>query len=245
MRVKGALHIHSQASHDGKMSLPIIAELYRDHGFQFICITEHSEDMTEGKIATLRQEAEYLSGDHFRVIAGIEYSCKDALHIAGIGCEQILDTCDPVRLVQDIRALGGFSVLAHPCRIGWNCSPELVANLNAVEIWNVRYDGKYLPSPKALEFFNRMKALNPKLLAAAGDDLHGRGGFYPIGIQMTVNTLDRKSILGELIHGRHEIGSTGFHAAATSDFSAGDLAFLRALRVPLDCAKSLRDKIRN
>jgi hypothetical protein len=245
MFIKGALHIHSQASHDGQMSLPVIAELYRNQGFQFICITEHSEDLTERKIAMLRQKAEYLSGEDFRVIAGIEYSCKNALHIAGVGCEQILDTADPVRLAQSIRDSGGFSVLAHPRRIGWNCSPELATNLDAVEIWNVRYDGKYLPSPKALEFFNRMKAINPKLLAAVGDDLHGRGGFYPLGIEMNVSSLDRECILREMIGGRYRIGSMGFHAAAISDFSTGNLALLRALRIPLDCAKSLRDKMRN
>jgi hypothetical protein len=244
MLIKGALHIHSIASHDGQLSLPRIADLYRGRGFQFICISEHSQDMTEQKIAMSRQKAEYLSGEDFCIIGGIEYSCKDTLHIVGVGCEQLLDTSNPVRLVRDIRAAGAFAVLAHPRRIRWNCAPELGAILNAVEVWNVRYDGKFLPSPEALDFFNRMKALNPKLLAAVGDDLHGLGGFYPLSIHMSVRSLDRESILGELIAGRYQIGSPSFRASAVDSFSPGALACYRALHLPLDCAKSLRDRLR-
>jgi hypothetical protein len=242
MRIKGALHVHSQASHDGVLSLPRIADLYRSRGFQFICIAEHSEDMTDGKLTELRLESESLSDGDFRMIAGIEYSCKDALHIVGVGCEQLLDTSDPVRLAQNIHSTGGFSILAHPRRIRWCCSPELAANLNAVEVWNVRYDGKYLPAPRALEFFNQMKALNPKLLAAVGDDFHGLGGCYPLGIHMSVNSIDRESILTELMNGRYQLGSLGFRVDAKSSFSPGHLALFRALHMPLSCVKSLRDR---
>jgi hypothetical protein len=243
MLVKGALHIHSLASNDGELSLPGIADLYRSRGFQFICMAEHSEDMTEQKIAMSRQKAEYLSGPDFCIIGGIEYSCKDKLHIVGLGCERLLDQSNPVRLVRDIRAAGGFAVLAHPRRVRWNCSPDLAGVLNAVEVWNVRYDGKYLPCPQAMDFFNRMKVLNPKLLAAVGDDLHGLGGFYPLSIHLSVASLDRESVLRELIGGRYHIGSPSFRASARSSFSSGACAYFRALHVPLECAKLLRDKL--
>ena len=243
MFVKGALHIHSQFSHDGKLTLAAIAQLYRSRGFQFVCIAEHSEDMDERKIVTLRHACESFSGADFRMVPGIEYSCKDALHIVGVGCDRVLDTSDAVRLVGEIRASGGFAVLAHPRRNRWSCSPALAAMLNAVEVWNVRYDGKYLPSPQALEFFNRMKALNPKLLAAVGDDFHGLGGFYPLSVQMSVNALDRASILKELIGGDYCIESQCFRASADSTFSPRTLAYYRTLCLPLHCAKSLRNKL--
>jgi hypothetical protein len=243
MLIKGALHIHTDFSHDGELPLATVAQLYRDRGFHFIGITEHSQDMDEQKIVALRQQAESLSGAGFRIIPGIEYSCKDALHIVGVGCDRILNTANPARLVRDIRAAGCFAVLAHPRRIHWDCSPDLTAVLNAVEVWNVRYDGKYLPSPQALDFFNRMKALNPKLLAAVGDDVHGPGGFYPLSYHMSVNSLDRESILNELIRGRYQIGSLTYRIPASSSFSSGALACFRALRLPLNCAKSLRDRL--
>ncbi len=243
MLVKGALHIHSLASNDGELSLPRIADLYRSRGFQFICLAEHSDDMTEHKVAMSRQKAEHLTGADFCIVGGIEYSCRDKLHIVGVGCERLLDTSNPVRLVRDIRAAGGFAVLAHPRRIRWNCSSGLAAVLNAVEVWNVRYDGKYLPCPQALDFFNRMKVLNPKLLAAVGDDLHGLGGFHPLGIHLSVPSLDRESILRELIGGRYHIGIPSFRSSAVSTFSPGALAYFRALHIPLECAKSLRDRL--
>jgi predicted metal-dependent phosphoesterase TrpH len=243
MLIKGALHIHTEFSHDGKLSLASVADLYRGRGFQFVCITEHSQDMDERKVMALRQQAESLSGPSFIIIPGIEYSCKDALHIVGIGCDRLLDTFDPVRLVRKIRGGGCFAILAHPRRIYWDCSPDLASNLNAVEVWNVRYDGKYLPSPQALEFFNRMKLMNPKLLAAVGDDFHALGGCYPLNCHMSVNSLDRESILNALIHGQYEIGSLSYRVPASSGFSPRALACFRALRLPLDCAKAVRDKM--
>jgi hypothetical protein len=243
MLIKGALHIHTDFSHDGELTLATVAQLYRNRGFHFVCITEHSQDMDEEKVVVLRQLAESLSGPCFRIIPGIEYSCKDALHIVGAGCDRLLDTANPARLVRDIRAAGGFAILAHPRRIHWDCSPDLTAVLNAVEVWNVGYDGKYLPSPQALDFFNRMKALNPKLLAAVGDDLHRLEGFYPLSYHLSVNSLDRESILKELIGGRYQIGSLSYRMPAISGFSPAALACFRALRLPLNCAKSLRDRI--
>jgi len=243
MLIKGALHIHTEFSHDGKLALASVAELYRSRGFQFICIAEHSQDMDEQKVEVLRQQAQSLSGPSFIIIPGIEYSCKDALHIVGVGSDRLLDTCNPVQLVREIRAGGCFAILAHPRRIYWDCSPDLASNLNAVEVWNVRYDGKYLPSPQALEFFNSMKLMNPKLLAAVGDDFHGLGGCYPLDCHMSVNSLDRESILNALILGRYEIGSLSYRVAAGSSFSPAALACFRALRLPLDCAKAVRNKI--
>ncbi len=243
MFVKGALHIHSKFSHDGKLTLAAIAQLYRSQGFQFVCISEHSEDMDERKIVALRHECESLSGADFCMVSGVEYSCENALHIVGVGCDRVLDTSNPVRLVGAIREAAAFAVLAHPRRIRWSCSPDLASMLNAVEVWNVRYDGKYLPSPEALDFFNHIKALNPKLLAVAGDDFHGLGGFYPLSVRMSVNSLDRDSVLKELIGGRYSIESQCFRASADSTFSPRTLAYYRTLCLPLHCAKSLRNKL--
>ena len=73
---QGRVHVHSLASHDGEVSLPRIADLYRSRGFQFICIAEHSDDMTEHKVAMSREKAEHLTGADFRIVGGIEYSCS-------------------------------------------------------------------------------------------------------------------------------------------------------------------------
>ena len=68
-------------------------------------------------------------------------------------------------------------------------------------------------------------------------------GSHPLGIHLSVPSLDRESILRELIGGRYHIGIPSFRSSAVSTFSPGALAYFRALHIPLECAKSLRDRL--
>jgi len=53
VRVKGALHIHSQLSHDGTMTIAELASWYRGKGYQFLAMGEHAEDLNEAKVQML------------------------------------------------------------------------------------------------------------------------------------------------------------------------------------------------
>lgn len=64
MRVEGALHIHSTFSHDGTFSIAELAGWYAAHGYQFISIGEHSQDLDAPKASELCGEcAENSSPD--------------------------------------------------------------------------------------------------------------------------------------------------------------------------------------
>ena len=177
MLVKGALHIHSLASNDGELSLPRIADLYRSRGFQFICLAEHSDDMTEHKVAMSRQKAEHLTGADFCIVGGIEYSCRDKLHIVGVGCERSLThriqcarcaTSVPREALRSSLIRAGFAGIVPPA---WRLfSTQWKSGMSVTT-------ASTCPARRPWDFFNRMKVLNPKLLAAVGDDLHGSGGF--------------------------------------------------------------------
>ncbi|MDR3764897.1 MAG: hypothetical protein P4M01_12465 [Acidobacteriota bacterium] len=242
MRVKGALHIHSDLSHDGKMPLEDVASLLRARGFHFMFVTEHAEDMDAAKIAALRERAAQLSDDSFLVIPGLEYSCPGLIHIVGAGCAEDLDFRDPLRVTDAIRAVGGFAVLAHPVRFKWRVDAELVRRVHAAEVWNVAYDGKFLPRPQAFEYLQRARLVNQELLACGGLDLHRRGGYYPVALHLDVQALTREALLAELIAGRYTIHAPGI--TLDSRREAGALGLLKALRIPLDIYKSLRKQLR-
>ena len=53
MRAKGALHIHSQLSHDGALTIAELASWYRGKGYQFLAMGEHAEDLNDAKVQTL------------------------------------------------------------------------------------------------------------------------------------------------------------------------------------------------
>lgn len=242
--VKCALHIHSKYSHDGQLSLAEIAAVYGNAGFQVVCLAEHSQDLSVQRIEMMKREAEYLSGKDFLLIVGIEYSCDYGLHIVGVGCEMPLEDSYPVLVANQIRAAGCFSVLAHPRRYSWQIDTELAKSIDAVEIWNVRYDGKYLPLWQSLRGLNGMRIVNPNLLAIAGDDFHGMGGYYPLTVKMDVDSLCRKNILRALIAGRYTIESKWFNSSAETRICAFSFLPLRVCRMAIDGVKRIRSIVR-
>ncbi len=214
MRAKGALHIHSQLSHDGTLTIAELASWYRGKGYQFLAMGEHAEDLNDAKVQTLIDQSARNSDDNFFVIPGIEFAVTRHMHIVGLGVTRLIPPNDPVTVIREIHQQGGFAILAHPMRIGWQCAADVLQAIDAAEIWNVGYDGKYLPSPVALSGFRRMQQLNPSLLAVASHDFHRTASFYDIGIEMDVALLSRDAILTNLQSGRYVSRSRFFRADA-------------------------------
>ena len=240
MEIKGALHVHTDLSHDGKLSLESAAELFRQHGFQFVSLAEHAEDMDAAKVEEMRHRAAAISSAEFLVIPGLEYACPGLLHIVGVGCDQVFNFREPERVARAIRDAEGFTVLAHPRRMQWQCDAGLLRSIHAIEVWNVGYDGKLLPLAQSLEFLDRARLANAELLACVGVDLHHASGFYPLGVQMDVQRLTREEILARLIRGQYTITAPGLHLHARDEVSKVQLWALRTARVPLDGYKKMR-----
>ena len=133
MRIKGALHVHSILSHDGTMTIAELAAWYRNKGYQFIAIGDHSQDLDEAAVEIMKQQSAENSDAGFLVIPGIEFSCQGGIHIFGMGVTRLMAEIDPVRVSEGIRAHDGFSVLAHPSRRRWECSAELLLAVEAAE----------------------------------------------------------------------------------------------------------------
>jgi hypothetical protein len=216
MRIRGALHVHSSLSHDGTMSLAELAHWYRTKGYHFIAIGEHAEDLDTAKVQSLRELAALHSSSKFCVIPGIEFAVSSALHIVGVGATALVREKDPIKVVQHIHDQGGFAILAHPRRMRWECAPDILRAVDAAEVWNVGYDGKYLPSPLALDGFSRMRRVNPALRAVASHDLHRKASFYDVGIEMTIAALTAEGVLDALRQGDFSIRSRFFRADSTA-----------------------------
>src|SRR5437016_3212112 len=123
MKVRGAMHVHSTLSHDAKLTLPEVAELYGSKKFHFVAIGEHSQDMDAEKVASLTEQCAALSSAEFLMMPGIEFTCRgtgrNVIHILGAGCTTLTPEIEPIAVARHIRQHDGFSVLAHPSRFGW------------------------------------------------------------------------------------------------------------------------------
>jgi hypothetical protein len=241
VRIRGALHVHSTFSHDGTLSVAELAQFYAQRGFDFIAIGEHSQDMDAQKVRALVEQSSAASHPGFLVIPGIEYTCDvPGMHILGLGALLLAEDPKPLTAVRTIHESDGYAVLAHPRRFGWQCPAKLVSAMDAVEIWNVGYDGKYLPSVQALRGFREMKAANSKLLGVASHDLHREPGFYDVGIDMEVAALERAAVLANMRAGAYKISSRYFSSGPHFEISWRQSAFLHLLSAQLSHARQMR-----
>lgn len=240
MHIRGALHVHSKLSHDGTMTVEELVHWYKRNGYQFLAMGEHAEDLDEAKVEALRDLSAAASDYEFCVVPGIEFAVTNAIHIVGIGVVSLIREKEPVAVVTKIHELGGFAILAHPKRLRWECPSELLRAVDAAEIWNVGYDGKYLPSPKALDAFRRMLQVNPKLLAVASHDFHRTASFYDVSIEMEVLSLSSSAILQNLQHGCYDIRSRFFRTDSKAQMSRFKAVSISLLSRQLTDLKKLR-----
>jgi hypothetical protein len=241
--IRGALHVHSTLSHDGTLAIPELVSWYRKHGYQFIALGEHAQDMDEAKICILKQQSIDNSSPEFCVIPGLEFACTGGFHIVGLGMTSLLDALDPAAVIRSIHAHKGYAILAHPKRNNWNCPLHISQLIDAAEIWNVGYDGKFLPSPQSLAGFPKLRQANPQLRAVAGQDFHRASGFYDVGIEMKVSSLSSDSILCNLHKGWYTIRAPHFSCDARAGFSKLESARLRVVSWQLGKLRQVRNAV--
>lgn len=240
MRIRGALHIHSTLSRDGTMTIAGLARYYKQKGYQFLAMGEHAEDLDHAKVQALREESVANSTDEFCVIPGIEFAVTRQMHIVGIGVVSLIRLESPVYVAGQVREQGGMAILAHPKRLGWECSPEVLLAVDAAEIWNVGYDGKYLPSSRALPAFERMQRVNPKLLAVASHDFHRTASFYDVAIEMDTVSPSPEGILRNLKQGCYRVRSPFFNCEPTGRVSTAGTALVRHVSGQLEKLRKVR-----
>ncbi len=114
--VRGATHVHTGFSRDGRGTVEDVARAARARHLQFVVVTDHN---TQAALP----EAGYRDG--VLVIGGMEKS-TDAGHALVLGTGPIpfgLDG-DPREVARDAQGLGGFVVAAHPASTdperGWS-----------------------------------------------------------------------------------------------------------------------------
>lgn len=240
MHIRGALHVHSTLSRDGTMTIAELVRFFKQKGYHFLAMGEHAEDLNEAKVQALREQSALNSDGQFCVIPGIEFAVTRQTHIVGIGVVNLIRLESPVYVAGQIRQQEGMSILAHPKRLGWDCPPETLLALDAVEIWNVGYDGKYLPAAKALPAFERMREVNPRLLAMGSHDFHRTASFYDVAVEMDAPALSPVPLLRNLKSGDYRVRSRFFNCDAHGHASAAGAALVRHFSGQLEKVRRAR-----
>lgn len=158
MELKLDLHIHSERSPDGIMTLEEIVSLAKAGGLDGAAVCDHD--------LALADPPEYQD---FLLIPGVEVSTQFG-HLLGLFLTGPVETRDFFEAVEAIHAQGGLAVLAHPfehSRDAGRLDP-IVPLLDGVEVWNSRANRK-IPEANALAAeFARRHGLRP----FGGSDAH-------------------------------------------------------------------------
>ena len=159
MELKLDLHVHSDHSPDGKMTLQEIKEACKAAGLNGCAICDHDRVFTDS--------VEDDSG--FLVIPGVEISTEFG-HLLGLFVCNPIDTKSFYEAVQCIHEQGGLAVLAHPFEHRSDPAQiePLVPFLDGVEVWNSRADRKN----KQANIMAKQFADFHHLCCFAGSDAH-------------------------------------------------------------------------
>jgi len=222
---RGAIHLHTNLSHDGTLTLEQLVEFLKSRKYHFMAITEHSYDIDQAMMADLAGRSAGLSSPGFIIIPGIEFRCHDDIDILGYGVIQVSDSDDPATIIKHIHDNGGVAVLAHPTIRNYPFAPDWIKLLDGCEIWNIQ-ERKYLPRAETLRKFRQFKKWHPGLMAFCGLDLHRAATYYPVSTDIIAEENSRENILSAFSSGNFVSNSPMFHAN-----SRGDLGIFQTLQV--------------
>jgi hypothetical protein len=171
------LHNHSTWS-DGELSLKEVAQVGERLGASAVVMSEHDFDFTPQKWEEYKEACRLASTAACLLIPGIEYSSPDDdIHVVTVGAVSYHGARrDLVATLAAVRSEGGASVFAHPRRRNSlsKITPELLQQIDAIEIWNRKADG-FLPV-RAYFLFAKFRGL----AATVGMDLHTRRQLFPM-----------------------------------------------------------------
>lgn len=158
MKLRMDLHIHSQNSPDGCMTLSEIVDRAKRAGLNGAAICDHDQVM---------EESPDFPG--FLLIPGIEVSTEYG-HLLGLFVTKPVETRDFRQAAERIHQQGGITVLAHPFQHSTDPArlTPVVPLLDGMEIWNSRADRKF---PQANALANTF-AQSHNLRFFAGSDAH-------------------------------------------------------------------------
>ena len=158
MEIKLDLHVHSERSPDGVMTLEEIVALARAKGLDGAAVCDHDLALPDPP-----------RFDGFLLVPGIEVSTQFG-HLLGLFVTGPVETKDFFRAVDIIHSQGGLAVLAHPfqrSRDGARLAPA-VPYLDGIEVWNSRAGRKLRDANKLARSFAQVCRLAP----FGGSDAH-------------------------------------------------------------------------
>lgn len=204
--MKALLHVHSNYSYDGEPSLEDLATWGASRGLGAILLSEHTNDFDQDKMSRFVAHCEALAAEPCRLVPGLEFPVRGGFHLLGFSIRAFEPIVDPLAAVRFIHDQGGLAVLAHPSRYkgAWP-DDSVLAELDGVEVWNARYDGRFVPSQGVLASSEAVIRRQSHLTRYCGQDLHAKQSHQLLLAETPA--VDADELVGKLRNGEAILGA--------------------------------------
>jgi hypothetical protein len=239
----GALHVHSDYSHDGLDSLEAIRAFAWHRGIAFLGLTDHAEDFDRSRFDEYVGRCRAVSADGPLLLPGLEFrfSGYPGLHLLALGLTEWIEPATPADFIRQARGRAGFTVVAHPMLAKYRVPDEVCAGVDAIEVWNAAYNTRWLPDPKAIALLQRLRVHRPEVVGIAGLDQHDSSNDRET--RVVLHRPDLVDPLAALRAGRFSNRGRSLAFGARPAWGPGRLAVLSGVRWVFDRLERVQDGV--
>lgn len=239
--VYGAIHMHSDYSHDGRDSLETLRDSCVERGIGFVGMSDHAEDLVPEEFLEYKARCAELSGPDLMMIPGLEFRFAGlkGLHLLALGLDEWIAPTTPADFFEQARCAAKMTVLAHPVLARYRIPDVVLEQVDAIEVWNGNYNTRYLPDPKSIRIVQELRRRRPEVVATVGLDQHDSRNDRELRVVLPVASHDP---LAELRAGRFgNVGRT-MRLDSRALLSPARLGTLSAVRGVYDLVERVQDR---
>ena len=239
--VYGAIHMHSDYSHDGRDSLESLRESCMARGMSFVGMTDHAEDLVPEEFEEYGQRCAELSEPGFTMIPGLEFRFAGlrGVHLLALGLREWIAPTTPAEFFEQARAAARMTVLAHPVLARYEIPDVVLEQVDAIEVWNGNYNTRYLPDPRSIRLVHEVRRRRPELVATVGLDQHDSRNDRELRIALPAAAADP---IAELRAGRFSNVGRTMRLDSRALLSPARLGALSAVRGVYDVVERVQDR---
>lgn len=246
--MEGLFHVHSNYSSDGRLSLEQLREECVKRNLQFVVVTDHAEDFSQGMVNKFVDHCNEVSDKGFWIIPGLEFVIdkERQVHLLVVGIDESSSEIGPANILESVQEAKNntLAVVAHLSRSDHYIPPEYEKKIHGIEIWNAAYDSRYLPDHKAINLFWNLKKKNLQLVGFGGLDLHDNSGFRGLSLRVAKTCRNPQELVFCLKKGNFEIHGPYMRLSSTPRMGIFWILMIGAGRSFLMAVDNLQWKIK-
>jgi hypothetical protein len=239
----GAIHMHSDYSHDGLDSLEAMREMCLVRGIHFVGLTDHAEDFVPELFGEYVQHCAAVSDEQVRFIPGLEFRFPGlrGVHLLALGLRTWIAPHSAEEFFELTRTEAQLTLLAHPMLARYNIPQIVLDHIDGIEVWNANYNTRYLPDPQAMRLCHDLSRIRPGVVATAGLDQHD--GSNDRELRVILQDPSAAEPLLEIKSGRFSNSGRTMQFDSRASLSPGRMRLLKTARWAFDVCERTQDRV--